>query len=117
MTGQLSEERACLFLQRHGYEIVTRNWRTRLGEIDIIARDGGTIVFVEVKARSSSGFGGPEAAVHPGKQRRLIAAARLFLAAMDCQLPARFDVVVFLAGKPQLHRDAFQTDPACSLDY
>jgi len=111
--GRTAEETACRFLRECGYEIVVRNWRTRLGEIDIVARDGQTLAFVEVKSRSQSGFGGPEAAVHPAKQRRLIAAAGSFLSVTDCQLPARFDVVVFLAGEPRLHRDAFQVDTTC----
>ena len=95
---------------------MARNWRTVRGEIDIVARDGPTLVFVEVKSRSRAGFGGPEAAVHPAKQRRLIAAARAFLGRTDCGLPARFDVVVFLEGEPRLYRDAFQVDETCSRD-
>ena len=115
-SGQAAEEDACRFLRECGYEIVARNWRTVQGEIDIVARDGPTLVFVEVKSRSRPGFGGPEAAVHPAKQRRLIAAARAFLGGTDCGLPARFDVVVFLEGEPRLHRDAFQVDETCSRD-
>jgi len=95
---------------------VARNWRTRRGEIDIIAREGPTLVFVEVKSRSRSGFGGPEAAVHAAKQRRLIAAAGDFLSRTMCGLPVRFDVVAFLGGEPRLHRDAFRVDETCSLD-
>ena len=115
-TGQAAEEAACRFLRERGYEIVARNWRTRRGEIDIIARDGATLVFVEVKSRSKSGFGGPEAAVHAAKQRRLVAAARDFLGRTACRLPVRFDVVAFLGGEPHLHRDAFQVDETCLPD-
>ena len=115
-SGRAAEEDACRFLRDCGYEIVARNWRTVRGEIDIVARDGPTLVFVEVKSRSRPGFGGPEAAVHPAKQRRLIAAARGFLGRTDCRLPVRFDVVAFLEGEPRLHRDAFQVDETCSLD-
>ncbi len=114
--GRTAEENACRLLRERGYKIVARNWRTIRGEIDIVARDGPTLVFVEVKSRSRPGFGGPEAAVHPAKQRRLIAAARDFLARTECKLPTRFDVVAFLAGEPQLHRDAFQVDETCSPD-
>ena len=113
----MAEENACRLLRTHGYEIVARNWRTARGEIDIVARDGPTLVFVEVKSRLSGEFGGPEAAVHPAKQRRLIAAAEGFLSKTECGLPARFDVIVFLAGKPRLLRDAFQVDETCSLDF
>ncbi|MCX6100515.1 MAG: YraN family protein, partial [Candidatus Bipolaricaulota bacterium] len=71
--GAEAEELACGVLRQAGYLVVTRNWRTRLGEIDIVARDGDVLVFVEVKARSTSGFGGAEGAVGPAKQRRIIA--------------------------------------------
>jgi putative endonuclease len=116
-SGHIAEADACRFLRAHGYEIVLRNWHTARGEIDIVARDGSTLVFVEVKSRSRPDFGGPEAAVHPAKQRRLIAAARAFLSKTRCRLPARFDVVTFLGGEPRLHRDAFQVDETCSLDF
>jgi putative endonuclease len=112
--GLIAEEEACRYLRERGYEIVARNWRTVRGEIDIVARDGPTLVFVEVKSRSRPGFGGPEAAVHPAKQRRVIAAARDFLVKTDCRLSVRFDVVAFLQGEPRLHRDAFQVDETCS---
>ena len=116
-TGRAAEEDACRFLRECGYEIVARNWRTAQGEIDIVAREGSTLIFVEVKSRSRPDFGGPEAAVHPAKQRRLIAAASAFLGRTGCRLPARFDIVVFLEGEPRLHRDAFQVDETCSLDF
>lgn len=115
-SGRAAEENACRFLRSRGYEIVARNWRTVRGEIDVVARDGSTLVFVEVKSRSRSDFGGPEAAVHPAKQRRLIAAARDFLSRTGCRLPVRFDVVAFLEGEPRLYRDAFQVDETCSRD-
>ena len=116
-SGPTGEETACRFLRDRGYEIVTRNWRTARGEIDIVARDGATLVFVEVKSRSRTGFGGPEAAVAPAKQRRLIAAARAFLGSTECELAVRFDVVAILGGEPRLHRDAFQVDGTCLLDW
>ncbi len=106
--GEKGEDAACRFLKTRGYQIVARNWRARVGEIDIIARDGDVLVFVEVKARSGDGFGGPEAAVHPGKQRRLIRTAMAFMASTQCDLPMRFDVVAMLPGKVRLLRDAFQ---------
>ena len=107
MRGKESEEVACHFLQREGYRIVARNWRTKTGELDIIARDGGILVFVEVKARTSDGFGGPEAAVDHAKQRRLISAALAFMEKTQCELPTRFDVVAIRPGKVHLYRDAF----------
>jgi putative endonuclease len=114
--GRSAEDDACAYLRESGYEIVARNWRTTRGEIDIVAREGPVLAFVEVKARSGPGFGGPEAAVHPSKQRRLIAAARAFLSETECALPSRFDVVAILDGVPSLHRDAFQADESCTPD-
>ena len=108
MRGGESEEKACCFLKQEGYRILARNWRTRTGEVDIIARDGGILVFVEVKARSSNGFGGPEAAVDRAKQRRLISAALSFIEVTKCELPTRFDVVAIRPGKLRLYQDAFQ---------
>ncbi len=81
-----------------------------MGELDIIARDRDTLVFVEVKARTKSGFGGPEGAVTPRKQARLIAAARSYLSTVGSELPVRFDVVTVLPGRVTLYQDAFQVN-------
>jgi putative endonuclease len=92
--GVLGENLACAELQRRGYAILERRYRTRFGEIDIIARDGKTIVLVEVKARLTDDFGGAAAAVTAWKQRRVAAMAVDYLARHrlhDC--PCRFDVV------------------------
>jgi len=108
MHGGESEGKACRFLKEQGYRILARNWRTRMGEVDIIAREGEILVFVEVKARSGNGFGGPEAAVDSAKQRRIISAALSFMELTHCDLPMRFDVVAIRPGKLRLYRDAFQ---------
>lgn len=108
MQGAESEEKACHFLKTRGYCIVARNWRTRMGEVDIIARDGGILVFVEVKARTSDGYGGAAGAVDPAKQQRLISAASAFMEKTLCELPTRFDVVTIYPGHVQLYQDAFQ---------
>jgi putative endonuclease len=79
-----------------------------MGEVDIIAREGGILVFVEVKARSGDGFGGPEAAVDSAKQRRIISTALSFMEVTQCTLPMRFDVVAVRPGKVCLYQDAFQ---------
>jgi putative endonuclease len=92
--GISGEDLACAELQRRGYAIVERRYRTRLGEIDIIAKDGLTIVFVEVKARMTQEFGGAAAAMTGWKQRRIARMAADYLARRklhDC--PCRFDVV------------------------
>src|SRR5690349_20415531 len=92
--GISGEDVACAELQRRGYAIRERRYRTRFGEIDIIAIDGTTIVFVEVKTRLTDDYGGAAAAVTGWKQRRIASMARDYLARRglhDC--PCRFDVV------------------------
>jgi putative endonuclease len=108
--GAEAEDAACHVLRQRGYRIVARNWRMRLGEIDIIARDGDVLVFVEVKARSGSGFGGAEGAVGAAKRRRIIAAAAAFLAAHGCELASRFDVVALEGRDVRVVQDAFRVD-------
>ncbi|MCK5828636.1 YraN family protein [Candidatus Bipolaricaulota bacterium] len=112
-----AEDKACQFLKNEGYRIVARNWRTKTGEIDIIARDNDILVFVEVKARTGDGFGGPESAVDLPKQRRLISAALSFMEKTQCELPARFDVVTMRPGDVRLFQDAFQVPDSCSRGY
>lgn len=92
--GFSSEELAAEHLRRIGYRIVERNYRNRLGEVDIIARHQGTLVFVEVKARRSTRFGHPKLALTPAKQRKLSLVALAYLkqhGLLDAK--ARFDVV------------------------
>jgi putative endonuclease len=92
--GQSGESLAVAFLEARGYTIVARNYRNRLGEIDIIARHDGAWVFVEVKARRSDRFGDPKAAITPAKQRKLSMVALAFLKSRgSTQTKARFDVV------------------------
>jgi putative endonuclease len=103
--GILGEELACRELHRRGYAILARRHRSRLGEIDIVARDGETIVFVEVKARVGQAFGGAAAAVTVAKQRRVTQMAVEYLARHRLSgCPCRFDVVAvdFRAGKPEV---------------
>ena len=101
--GCRSETQAARYLEGLGYTIVSRNVRTPLGEIDIIAKEGGEIVFVEVKARRSLLFGRPEEAVGKRKQRTLCRAALYWLKAQGAMsVSARFDVVAIVAsGKNQ----------------
>ena len=77
--GDNGEDLASIWLQEHGYHVVVRNWRCRLGELDIVCELGHEIIFVEVKSRRSTQLGAPEEAVTPAKQRRLIRAAQYFL--------------------------------------
>ncbi len=115
--GRLGEDLACRELRRRGYAILARRFRTRYGEIDVIARDGPTLVFVEVKTRRTAAFGGPTAAVNAAKQRRLVNMARSYLIGLGGPAPpCRFDVVGVTAGpgRPpilEVVRDAFSACP------
>src|SRR6185436_20939790 len=92
--GKMGEDLACAELQRRGYAILERRYRTRHGEIDIIARESGEVVFIEVKARAGDEFGGGAAAVTALKQRRIGQMAADFLARRQLvDQPCRFDVV------------------------
>ena len=93
IVGSCGEDAACEYLKAHGCEIVERNMRTRCGEIDIIARDGGCLVFVEVKTRGSDSFGTPAEAVTYYKRRNIIRAAELYLMKNPTDSDIRFDVV------------------------
>lgn len=98
--GVLGENLACAELARRGYAILERRYRTRYGEIDIIARDGEWIVFVEVKARADDRFGGAAAAVTGWKQRRIGQMALDYLSRHALHdRPCRFDVVVVEMGE------------------
>lgn len=110
--GARGEERAAGFLREKGYRILERNYRCPLGEMDLIARDGKTVAFVEVKTRSSERFGPPQAAIGEQKQRRMTAIALYYLKAKGLLGgPARFDVVaVSLDGGREtvtLYKNAF----------
>jgi putative endonuclease len=91
--GRLGEEAAARWLGQRGYRSLERNVRTRAGEIDLVAQDGETLCFVEIKARTDRSFGPAVAAVTPAKQRRLARAAALHLAVNPWHGPVRFDVL------------------------
>ena len=110
--GETSETAAVRFLKKQGYQILTRNYRTKAGEVDIIAKDGDTIVFVEVKARRTAGYN-PKEAVTKTKQRRISIAALYYLKANRLlNAKARFDVVAFgvknAPGGIELVKNAFE---------
>ncbi len=93
-TGKKGEDLAVSFLQDAGYRIVERNYRCRFGEIDIVAADGGTIVFVEVKSRRTDDFGDPQLAVGKDKQKKISQIALHYLQEKNMlSRNARFDVV------------------------
>lgn len=92
--GLYGEDLACAALAERGYAIVARRYRTKSGELDIIARDRDYLVFVEVKARQSGSFGDPEEAVTLQKQQRLVWMATDYLVRNGLEeVPCRFDVV------------------------
>jgi putative endonuclease len=98
--GKIGEDLACDELQRRGYAIVARRYRRRGGELDIIARDGTTLVFVEVKLRDGHDFGDAAEAVTRLKQRRIAALAQDFIVRHNLsECPCRFDVVAIHLGE------------------
>jgi putative endonuclease len=105
--GRAGEDAAAALLEAHGYRIVGRNVRLPGGEIDIIARDGETVVFVEVKARATGTFGSAAGAVDARKRAKLRATAADWLQIAAPRARARFDVVTFDRGRARLHRGAF----------
>ncbi len=97
--GEQSESIAVSYLKKHGYKIIEQNYRTKLGEIDIIAREKGTIAFIEVKSRKSKNFGSPKWAVTPKKQRKISMVALWYLkTTKQSNVKARFDVVSIISS-------------------
>ena len=116
--GDAVETAARGFLQQHGLHLLARNAQARGGELDLVMRDGGTLVFVEVRYRASAAFGGGAASVDAGKRRRLVHAAEVFLQRnpRHADAPCRFDVVA-ASGDPsnpalEWLQDAFRADDA-----
>ncbi len=107
LAGAGAEDQAARFLASRGLTIVERNFRTRLGEIDLVAREGATLVFVEVRYRASGGYGGALESVTGAKRARIVAAANQYLARLGAEPPCRFDVVALEEGAPQWIRAAF----------
>ena len=109
--GKLGEDIAAQFLVDKGYEILERNWRNKHKEIDIIAKDGETLVIVEVKTRQSDDHGEPDLAVTRQKQTCLIYAANAYIFKNMLDVNTRFDIIsiVFNQGKPIIDHieDAF----------
>lgn len=105
--GKEAENRAAAFLQQQGLRLVERNYRCRMGEIDLLMVHGDTLVFVEVRFRRSAGFGGAAASITGHKQRRLIHAAQHYLQQQAKQPPCRFDAVLLDGGKIEWIKDAF----------
>ena len=100
LRGRVAEDIALKFLEEHGLRLVKRNYYCRFGEIDLVMRQGLTLVFVEVRLRNSSRFGGAGESITARKRQRLRAAARHYMAAHR-EIPAcRFDAVLLEGDKP-----------------
>ncbi len=107
--GREAEERAARYLESRGQRIISRNFRIRGGEIDLICRDGKELVFVEVRQRSRRDFGGAGASITAGKRRRIVLAARHYLLGKaDCD--CRFDCVLIDGEHLEWVRNAFFAD-------
>jgi len=106
--GEEQERRACAYLQGKGLHLLERNYRCRRGEIDLVMREAGTLVFVEVRFRGTTRFGTPAETVDVHKQRKLAVAASHYLQHNPTNLPCRFDVIA-LSGTNRIDwiRDAF----------
>jgi putative endonuclease len=108
-TGARAEELCAELLRKAGLRILARNWRCRLGEIDLVAEEAGTLVFAEVRLRRDARFGGAAESVTAAKRARLVAAARLYLSDR-APSACRFDVLLLDALEPariRWIRDAF----------
>jgi putative endonuclease len=101
--GEPAENLAAAFLEREGLRILERNYRCKLGEIDLVAKSGSTTVFVEVRARSSEAFGGAAASITAAKRARIIRAARHYLLARHkSEQACRFDVVLIRGAEQRV---------------
>ena len=100
-SGRAAEDAAAALLAAKGLKVVARTFRAKVGELDLVARDGGEIVFVEVRSRGSAGFGGAAASIQAPKRRRLVRAAQLWIQARGWTGPCRFDVVAIDEGRAE----------------
>lgn len=107
--GEPAEDAAAAFLVRQGLTLVARNYHCRFGEIDLIFNDGATLVFVEVRYRASRTFGGASESITYAKQRKLLRAARHYMADQSDFPACRFDAVLLNGDSPEIDwlRNAF----------
>lgn len=110
--GAPYEEQAALFLRQAGYEILDRNWACPMGELDIVARKGETVAFVEVRARAGAAYGLPSETVTPAKRAKIIKAAMAYMKARSPKAETfRFDFIGIRPGaEPEHIEDAFSAD-------
>jgi len=103
LTGRTGEEIAEKYLQAQGYSMLGRNVKTGRGEVDLIAKKDGVIVFVEVKARTKNDGFAPSDRINPAKVQRLLGAAELWLSKQSEEFPARIDVIGVCEGRVVEH--------------
>lgn len=108
IAGQAGEDRALAHLEQHGLTLLTRNFRCKGGEIDLVMQECGALVFVEVRQRADQRYGGAAASVTGAKQARLIIAAQIFLQRYRSPPACRFDVVAIDCGSLSWLKNAFQ---------
>lgn len=111
MDGAGAEARALLFLEGQGLKLIARNWRCKAGELDLVMRDGDTVVVAEVRSRSRADYGTAAETVDGRKQAKLVRATRLWLARQPqfADAPLRFDVVTLDGGgNIEWLREAFE---------
>jgi putative endonuclease len=107
LRGVEAEERAARYLQAQGLKLLARNWRCRFGEIDLILRDGATLVFAEVRARGRSDYGGAAESITAAKRGRLQRSAAAYLAQCEHRGACRFDAVLIDGDRLTWLRGAF----------
>ena len=109
MDGSHAEEQALRYLQQHGLKLLSRNWRCKLGELDLVMQDGETVAVIEVRSRARGDWGAAAETIDARKQARLVRATRLWLARRPelAEQPLRFDVVTLDAGNLEWRREAF----------
>lgn len=107
--GGGAEDRAARHLAEHGLRILERNYHCRMGEIDLVAAEGATLVFVEVRLRSEASHGGALESISARKRARIVAAANHYLMRLGREPACRFDVVALGEGAPLWLRGAFET--------
>ncbi len=107
--GAGAEDMAADFLEKRGLTIIARNYRCRLGEIDLVARDGSTTVFVEVRRRATRAFGGAAASITPTKRLKLLKAAHHYMSRLRALPECRFDALLIEGEPPRIEwiRNAF----------
>ncbi len=106
--GRLGEEKAIEFLKKNGYKILERNYKTKIGEIDIIATKNKKIIFIEVKTRSSVNFGRPEEAVGKKKLKKIENVAQIYLQSKKINLPYSFEILSILKEGENFHFEIIQ---------